>query len=86
MPISQILQRDRAGSRIDEAKNMAENIYVLAFFRNLNTYIRGLRAAGGAFRLVSCPHYLAEMIIYFGLALVLDIRRPLSWLPLVWVV
>lgn len=34
--------------------------------------------AGGLFELVSCPHYLAELIIYLGL---LGIVGPYSWLP-----
>lgn len=42
--------------------------------------------AGGAFRFVSCPHYLAEMIIYLGFTMLLDTRQLLSWLPLLWVV
>ena len=42
--------------------------------------------AGGGFELVSCPHYLGEIVIYVGLTLLLDFKRPLSWLPLVWVV
>jgi protein-S-isoprenylcysteine O-methyltransferase Ste14 len=42
--------------------------------------------AGGAFRWVSCPHYLGEMVIYLGLTLLLDMRRPLSYLPFFWVV
>lgn len=42
--------------------------------------------AGWAFELVSCPHYLGEMVIYLGLALMLDSRRIIAWLPLIWVV
>lgn len=45
-----------------------------------------LPIAGGAFELVSCPHYLAEMVIYLGFTLMLDTRQLLSWLPLIWVV
>jgi len=41
---------------------------------------------GGGFQWVSCPHYLAEMVIYLGLTLLLDLRRPLSYLPYFWVV
>lgn len=36
--------------------------------------------------MVSCPHYLAEIVIYVGLALVVDSKRLTSWLPLIWVV
>lgn len=41
---------------------------------------------GGAFELVSCPHYLAEIVIYAGLALVAGRGRLLPWLILAWVV
>ena len=41
---------------------------------------------GGAFELVSCPHYLAEIVIYAGLALVAGRRQLLPWLVLAWVV
>ena len=41
---------------------------------------------GGAFELVSCPHYLGEIVIYLGLCLQLDVSRALCWLPLAWVV
>ena len=41
---------------------------------------------GGAFELVSCPHYLAEIVIYGGLALVAGRGQPLPWLVLTWVV
>jgi len=41
---------------------------------------------GGAFELVSCPHYLAEIVIYAGLALVAGRGRLLPWLVLAWVV
>lgn len=41
---------------------------------------------GGAFELVSCPHYLAEMVIYAGLALVAGRGQLLPWLVLTWVV
>ncbi|KAL4458471.1 hypothetical protein ABPG75_013336 [Micractinium tetrahymenae] len=42
---------------------------------------------GGAFELVSCPHYLGEVVIYAGLALVAGGgRRATAWLMLLWVV
>lgn len=41
---------------------------------------------GGAFELVSCPHYLAEIVIYAGLALVAGRGQLLLWLVLTWVV
>lgn len=42
---------------------------------------------GGAFELVSCPHYLGEVIIYAGLALAAQGgRRSTAWLMLLWVV
>lgn len=42
---------------------------------------------GGAFELVSCPHYLGEVVIYAGLALVAGAgRRTTAWLMLLWVV
>lgn len=40
---------------------------------------------GGAFTLVSCPHYLAEIIIYIGLV-VIQQGRGHTWLILAWVV
>ena len=42
--------------------------------------------AGGAFELVSCPHYLGEVVIYAGLVLVEAGRRTTAWLMLLWVV
>lgn len=42
--------------------------------------------AGGAFELVSCPHYLGEVVIYAGLALALAGQRVTAWLMLLWVV
>ncbi|KAK9820952.1 hypothetical protein WJX81_004939 [Elliptochloris bilobata] len=41
---------------------------------------------GGAFALVSCPHYLAEIVIYAGLAMVAGRARLQPWLVLTWVV
>ncbi|KAI7841967.1 hypothetical protein COHA_004494 [Chlorella ohadii] len=41
---------------------------------------------GGAFELVSCPHYLGEVVIYAGLALALAGQRVTAWLMLLWVV
>jgi 3-oxo-5-alpha-steroid 4-dehydrogenase 3 len=41
---------------------------------------------GGAFTLVSCPHYLAEIIIYIGLVIIQQGRRGNMWLVLAWVV
>ena len=41
---------------------------------------------GGAFELVSCPHYLAEIVIYAGLALIAGRAQLLPWLVLTWVV
>ena len=41
---------------------------------------------GGAFELVSCPHYLAEIVIYAGLALVAGRGQLLPWLVVTWVV
>lgn len=40
---------------------------------------------GGAFELVSCPHYLAEILIYTGIAFILGKFSIISWLPLLWV-
>jgi hypothetical protein len=42
--------------------------------------------AGGAFELVSCPHYLAELVIYLGLLLLGPSCRLVLGLVLVWVV
>jgi 3-oxo-5-alpha-steroid 4-dehydrogenase 3 len=41
---------------------------------------------GGAFELVSCPHYLAEILIYAGLVLLLGRANGLVWLIFAWVV
>ncbi|CAL5230065.1 g13518 [Coccomyxa viridis] len=41
---------------------------------------------GGAFTLVSCPHYLGEIVIYFGLALILGDSNVCIWIVLAWVV
>mmetsp|Transcript_25190 Transcript_25190/g.44920 ORF Transcript_25190/g.44920 Transcript_25190/m.44920 type:complete len:305 (+) Transcript_25190:124-1038(+) len=41
---------------------------------------------GGWFNLVSCPHYLAEILLYFGLLLVHGGRGPHVWLLLAWVI
>jgi 3-oxo-5-alpha-steroid 4-dehydrogenase 3 len=41
--------------------------------------------AGGLFELVSCPHYLAEIIIYLGL-LIASEGQLMPLLMLVWVV
>lgn len=41
--------------------------------------------AGGLFELVSCPHYLAEIIIYIGL-LIASEGQLMPLLMLVWVV
>jgi hypothetical protein len=44
-----------------------------------------LCVAGGLFELVSCPHYLAEVVIYCGLVLATG-GQLLPLLMLVWVV
>jgi len=41
---------------------------------------------GGAFELVSCPHYFAEIVIYVGLALILTGVNTKPWLMAIWVV
>lgn len=41
---------------------------------------------GGAFTLVSCPHYLGEIVIYIGLALILGWSNLSVWIVLAWVV
>ena len=41
---------------------------------------------GGAFALVSCPHYLGEIVIYLGLALILGAGNLCIWIVLAWVV
>lgn len=40
---------------------------------------------GGWFELVSCPHYLCEVLIYLSLALIPGGRMPALWLQFVWV-
>lgn len=45
-----------------------------------------LIAAGGAFELVSCPHYLGEVVLYVGLVAATAGRRATAWLMLLWVV
>ena len=44
------------------------------------------RLAGGPFELVSCPHYLAEILIYLGLALLCGQPEPLTYMAFLWVV
>ncbi|KAI3435865.1 hypothetical protein D9Q98_001923 [Chlorella vulgaris] len=41
---------------------------------------------GGAFELVSSPHYLGEVVIYGGLVLAVAGQRSTTWLMLLWVV
>ncbi|KAL3147824.1 hypothetical protein ABBQ32_002551 [Trebouxia sp. C0010 RCD-2024] len=41
---------------------------------------------GGPFYWISCPHYLAEIIIYMGLAILAGQQLPLTILILCWVV
>lgn len=41
---------------------------------------------GGAFEWVSCPHYLAEIVIYLGLALLAGANTHGPWLMVAWVV
>ena len=41
---------------------------------------------GGLFELVSCPHYLGEVIVYLGLVLLTEGRRGDAWMMLSWVV
>ena len=48
--------------------------------------LTGLPGIGGLFELVSCPHYLAEIIIYIGLLGMMGPQRLLPWLILLWLV
>lgn len=41
---------------------------------------------GGAFSVVSCPHYLGEIVIYGGLVLMLGGSNIGIWIVLAWVV
>jgi len=41
---------------------------------------------GGAFDLVSCPHYLAEIVIYLGLAIMEGEATVKPWCMVAWVV
>lgn len=45
----------------------------------------GHPSTGGAFELVSCPHYLGEVVIYAGLVGASGGRLPAPWLMLLWV-
>lgn len=45
-----------------------------------------LQLSGGPFHWVSCPHYLGEIVIYAGLALLAGQELPLTPLVLCWVV
>ena len=45
-----------------------------------------LAGAGGAFELVSCPHYFAEIVIYGGFVVLLGARSITIWLVFLWVV
>lgn len=42
--------------------------------------------SGGPFELVSCPHYLGEIVIYAGLAILAATETPLVLLIFLWVV
>ncbi|KAK9862702.1 hypothetical protein WJX84_003676 [Apatococcus fuscideae] len=42
--------------------------------------------AGGLFEWISCPHYLAEMVIYTAFPMLLRAHNLLPWLILTWVV
>ena len=48
--------------------------------------LKHIAAAGGLFELVSCPHYLAEILIYGGLVLVQGPQSVNIWLIFMWVV
>ena len=50
------------------------------------SHLLAAAAAGGGFELVSCPHYLGEVVIYAGLALAVGGRSSAAWLMLIWVV
>lgn len=39
---------------------------------------------GGMFEYVSCPHYMAEIVVYSALTLVLGSPNPTWWLALAW--
>ena len=41
---------------------------------------------GGLFELVSCPHYLGEVVVYCGIVLLTGGRLLNTWLMLAWVV
>ena len=41
---------------------------------------------GGLFELVSCPHYLGEVVVYIGIVLLTGGRLLNAWLMLAWVV
>lgn len=41
---------------------------------------------GGGFELVSCPHYLGEIVIYAGLVIALGRHNLLVWIIFTWVV
>ena len=54
---------------------------------NLQTTADGYAVPqGGAFTLVSCPHYLGEIVIYLGLTLILGGSNLCVWVVLAWVV
>jgi hypothetical protein len=53
--------------------------------QGVHTHARKRARAGGLFELVSCPHYLAEILIYAGL-LAASGGQLLPALMLVWVV
>ena len=41
---------------------------------------------GGLFKLISCPHYFGEAVIYLGLGIACVPTRIAAWYPFVWVV
>merc|ERR1712211_217089 len=40
---------------------------------------------GDWFQYVSCPHYLAEILIYFSFALILGTKHTTAWMIFLWV-
>lgn len=58
----------------------------IEFLYVISKLIQHPSSAGGPFCWVSCPHYLAEIIIYTGLAILAGNELPLTLLILCWVV
>lgn len=69
------------GGTVQTKAHLSECLSLLVLFGCIAVAV----PAGGLFEFVSCPHYLAEIVIYLGL-LVASGGQLMPLLMLVWVV